>query len=254
MTKRPARGSERQGGSSGTPAHSKAGDSAMLVALTIAAGCVEAICFIGLFDTFTTFITGATIYLTVELLRADGEYVTKLVVVISFILFSAMWIATIRYLQRRPRRLRCLLSGLEATLITAFMTVAVILSPLRSADAPETTLVAFVSVIAMSLHVAQFFLLFSKLPTNFAVTGNMAKFLITVVDHLGPERQTQPPEAIEEAKYKMWIYPSAFAAFVTGVLAGAWGLSQFGFWTLLLPISILATISLTSRNRIEGGG
>jgi len=46
---------------------------------------VDAICYLGLFRTFTAFITGTLIVLATEVVQTDGEFVTKIVVTVSFI-------------------------------------------------------------------------------------------------------------------------------------------------------------------------
>jgi len=46
---------------------------------------VEAVCWLGLFKILTGYISAATILLATEFFRPDGEYLTKTLVLVSFV-------------------------------------------------------------------------------------------------------------------------------------------------------------------------
>ena len=229
-------------------------DTALPIVLSFVAGYVEAVCFVGLFGTFTAFITGTVLILVVEFLR-DGLYVTKVVVAVGFFVLTFVWTVIIRQLQARARRLRSIVFGIEALLVAAFMLVGMIEEPLASADAPATLLVAFVAVMVGSFHSTTFFLVLAKRPPTQFMTGNLTNFMVSAVDMVGLGRKIDPSNSIEilETRFKLWHYPTVFFTFFLGVAAGAWTLMQHGFVALALPAMILAVVSLASLLRVDVG-
>lgn len=229
-------------------------DTALPIVLSFVAGYVEAVCFVGLFRTFTAFITGTVLILVVEFLR-DGVYATKVLVAISFFVLTFVWTVIIRQLQARARRLRSILFGIEALLAAAFMLVGMIEEPLASADAPATLLVAFVAVMVGSIHSTTFFLVLAKRPPTQFMTGNLTNFVVNAVDMVGLGRKIDPLNSIEilETRFKLWHYPTVFFTFFLGVAAGAWALMHYGFVALALPAMILAVASLASLPRVNLG-
>ncbi len=202
--------------------------------LSFAAGYVEAVCFIGLFHTFTTFITGTLMILVIELVNGQAGYANKAVVFVSFFLFTFCWVLVIRNWPWREALLRPLLLLLEAGLIAVFALLGTLLEPLASAAAFSTLLVSLSAVFAMSLHSSIFFVLLNKLaPTHF-MTGNLTNFSVGLVD-LHRARRQGDPEAIRQARFKAWHYPKVIGCFVGGVALGSLAYLLWGFVVLLLP-------------------
>lgn len=235
--------------------HSAGTDTVLPIALSFVAGFVEAVCFVGLYYTFTAFITGSAMFLVIELLKPNGEYLTKLVVVVSFFIFTFAWAVMIRQLQRRARQLESILTALEAVLIAAFMVAGMALAPLESADAPATIIVAFVAVIAMSLHSTMFFMLLNKTPPTQFMTGNLTNFVVSAVDTAGLGKKADPSNPAETllTRFKLWHYPTVFVLFFSGVAVGAWSFMNYGFVVLAVPSVVLLVISVVGRRRIDGG-
>ncbi|HMB77514.1 MAG TPA: DUF1275 family protein, partial [Kiloniellaceae bacterium] len=67
-------------------------DTLLPLILAFAAGYVEAICFIGLFRTFATFITGTLMVLVIELVESEPGYLNKAVVFFSFFACTLLWV------------------------------------------------------------------------------------------------------------------------------------------------------------------
>ena len=94
-----------------------------------------------------------------------------------------------------------MLFTIEAGLLTLFMVIATNLSPLTSADAPETMLIVVISVLAMSLHNVHSLLVMPD-KAQIAVTGLFGNFTSGTVHLLALLRTGQstaatlPPSSI----------------------------------------------------------
>jgi uncharacterized membrane protein YoaK (UPF0700 family) len=157
---------------------------ALPVMLSFISAFVDAICYLGLFRTFTAFITGTLIILAAEVVQTDGEFVTKIVVTVSFIASLFVWVLLIQHLFDR-RNLRTILLATEATLLALYMIGGVLLSPLSGADSAETIVLAIVAVLAMSpQNAVMVLILHAHVPTTI-MTGNLTRIMISTIDVFG---------------------------------------------------------------------
>ena len=60
-------------------------------ALAFCACFVDVVCVLGVFHTFTAFITGSFVLLWVDLVQNHAQLPLKLIVIFSFTLFSLIW-------------------------------------------------------------------------------------------------------------------------------------------------------------------
>jgi len=176
----------------------------MGIASNVVLHIVDAICYLGLFRTFTAFITGTLIILAAEVVQTDGEFVTKIVVTVSFIASLFVWVLLIQHLFDR-RNLRTILLATEAILLALYMIGGVLLSPLSGADSAETIVLAIVAVLAMSLQNAVMVLiLHANMPTTY-MTGNLTRIMISTIDifRLGKTDASHDREAIFKTQTKI---------------------------------------------------
>ena len=218
-------------------------EHALPLVLAFAAGYVEAICFTGLFHTFTTFITGTLLVLVIEFVNGQTGYINKAVVFVSFFALTLLWIYIFKTWRWRADLLKPAALSAEAILIAVFAAVGATLEPLKSAGGPNTLIVSVVAVFAMSLHSTIFFVLLNKFaPTHF-MTGNLTNFSVGAVDLL---RRAQTSvdldrDALQQARFKVWHFPTVIGSFILGVALGSAAFMAAGFIVLMVPAAVLAT-------------
>jgi uncharacterized membrane protein YoaK (UPF0700 family) len=203
---------------------------------------VEAVCYLGLFHTLTGYISAATILLAVEFFRTDGNVITKILVLITFVPATFVWVILKEHCSGW-RYFAPMLFVVEACLLTLYMVVATNLSPLVRADAPETMLIVVISVLAMSLHNVHSLQVMPR-KTHIAITALFANFASSTI-HLLALLRTGKSTAAATADFKQLLYP--LIAFFGGAFLGAFGFASLGFMALACPIAtliVMATFSL----------
>ena len=226
-------------------AHSIAHVIAWPVIMVFILAYVEAVCYLGLFQTLTGYISGAAILLATEFFQTDGDVITKTLVLVAFVPSTFFWVILKEHCSGW-RYFAPMLFVVEASLLTLYMVVAINLSPLPGGGAPETMLIVVISVLALSLHnVHSQQVMPEKAPIAITVLfGNFASSTV----HLLALLRTGKPTAAASAAFKQLLYP--LAAFFGGAFLGAFGFTSLGFMVLACPIAILivmAVFSLTSK-------
>ncbi len=228
-----------------------ASEQMLPILLSFISAFVDAICYIGLFRTFTAFITGTLIILAADAVFLDDALITKIVVAVTFIVSLFVWVFILqRYLRRRYVRAAFL--TVEAVLLLVFMAGGVVWSPLVGADSPKTMALAVVAVLAMSLQNALMaVILQSHVPTT-VMTGNLTRFVVSTIDIFGHNRteDTSPAGSTFKTRGQVLHYLFVLGAFVVGALVGALGFDAFGFLALALPAAILGFLALISVRNV----
>ncbi|MFC4271823.1 DUF1275 domain-containing protein [Sneathiella chungangensis] len=220
-------------------------DQHIPILLSFISAFVDVICYLGLFRTFTAFITGTLIILAAETIHPDGVWLMKAVVVAAFIASLFLWVLLFRRLARW-RYLPALALGTEAVLLAAFAISGEVLSPLAGADSPATILVALTAVFAMSLqNVAMAQIFHQHVPTT-VMTGNFTRFTISVIDIFRPGRfdVRKDEAAVFKTRAQLRHYLFVLLAFTAGGVVGAAGFFAAGFPVLAFPAMILCLLAL----------
>ncbi len=221
--------------------HVKAGPVTMVFILAF----VEAVCYLGLFETLTGYISGATILLATEFFHPDGEVIIKILVLVAFVPSTFLWVIVKEHLFAW-RYFATILFAIEAGLLTLYMVVAINFSPLPGVNAPETMLIVVISVLALSLHNVHSLQVMPE-KAQIAITGLFVSFSSSMT-HLCALLRTGKSTATAAADFKKLLYP--LLAFFAGAFLGAFGFTSLGFIALAGPIAILiamAAHSLTSK-------
>jgi uncharacterized membrane protein YoaK (UPF0700 family) len=143
---------------------------------------VDVVCCLGLFRTFTAFITGNIIVLSAELERYDSGTLTKLLVLPTFAIAAAGSIALIKRMRRGGAVVTHHLIAMEAALPTGFMPTGGWLSPLRGGNAWQTMLATLFAVLAISVQNAMMMLVLQfHMPTT-VMTGNLTKIIAHLLE------------------------------------------------------------------------
>jgi uncharacterized membrane protein YoaK (UPF0700 family) len=202
---------------------------------------VEAICYLGLFHTLTGYISAATILLATEFFRPDGNVDPKLLVLLTFVPSTFVWVILKEHFSSW-RYFSSMLFAIEAGLLALFMVIATNLSPLTSADAPESMLIVVISVLAMSLHNVHSLQVMPE-KAQIAVTGLFGNFASSTA-HLFALLRTGKSATAAATAFKQFLYP--LIAFFGGAFLGASGFSSLGFMALAGPIATLTVMAAFS--------
>lgn len=215
------------------------------ILLSFIAAFVDVICYLALFRTFTAFITGTLIILASEVIHPDGVWMMKALVVLTFIMGLFLWLILLQKL-KDWKYVRAAVLAVEAGLLGAFMISGMYFSPLLGADTPETILVALIAVFAMTLQNAVMAKIFHQHVPTTVMTGNFARFAISVIDIFGPERASvdRDKDAAYKTRRQLRHYCYVLTAFSAGALAGAVSYNVGGFLALACPIIILIALAI----------
>ena len=202
---------------------------------------VDAVCFLGLFQTLTGYISVATILLAAEICKEHGEVVPKIMVLISYVPSTFMWVM-LKEWYSGWRYFGSLLFVIEAGILTIFMVIATNLSPLVGAEDPATMGIIVISVLAMSLHNVHSLQVMPN-KAQIAITGLFGNFASSIV-HLLALARTGKSTATATAASRELLYP--LIAFICGAFLGAFGFTSLGFIALICPIAILIVMAVLS--------
>jgi uncharacterized membrane protein YoaK (UPF0700 family) len=209
---------------------------------------VEAVCYLGLFQTLTGYISAATILLTTEFFRDDGNFMTKALVLVAFVPSTFVWVALKEH-GTSWRYFAPMLFLIEAGLLAVYMILAINMSPLARVDAPETMLIVAISVFAMSLHNVHSLQVMPE-KAHIAITGLFGNFASNTA-HLCALLRTGKPTATAAADFRKLLYP--LMGFFGGAFFGALVYTSFGFYALAFPIALLivmAAFSLAEQKEV----
>lgn len=215
---------------------------AVPVVLSFCSAFVDVCCYLGLFHTFTGFVTGTLVILCAELFVPDAELWTKVLVMVVFLTSAIAWIEVLRSMVRAGIAVVRTCLWLECGLVALFMLSAVALPVGPELLSPGTALALTFATIGMALQnaVMQMLLQFHS-PTT-VMTGNFLRFLVTALGAAPEAQATAGPHAPGAGRYG-W----ALAGFLAGGVAGAAGMATVGFWGLLVPVAMLGTLAALHR-------
>ncbi|WP_299810925.1 YoaK family protein [uncultured Roseibium sp.] len=209
------------------------------VLLAFCACFVDVVCIIGLFHTFTAFISGTLVVLCVEVFHQSENALLKVFVLVTFLVFTLFWYVVVTRLIRRKKVAIGHLFALEACIVAAFMLVAGLGDPSGSGPLAPVTLVAVgLSTIAMTLqNVIMLTILNHHVPTTM-MTGNSLKLVLGLADYFAhPESRTGSREIVIHQTL-------VISAFAVGGLLASFLFGYFGFWVLAIPVTVLLLLAV----------
>lgn len=199
----------------------------MLMAFT--AGFVDTCGFVALFGLFTAHVTGNFVLIGASIAEQRPGIYGKL---LAFPVFIAAVAAARAYLVAAERRQRdgtrvMLIS--QVLLLSTFLGLGLIASPIREPDDWIAILAGMAGVAAMAIqNVASRTVFASYAPTT-VMTGNVTQVVMDAVEvMMGGKR--------EPAKVRLRKMLPPVVAFAIGAALAGIAFVQFGFWALVVPI------------------
>ncbi|GGP75269.1 YoaK family protein [Shewanella ulleungensis] len=199
------------------------------------AGYVDTLGFVALFGLFTAHVTGNFVLIGASLTRESNSGL-----LIKFMAFPAfvIGIAIVRLLVMKcsshsnKTHVTQIAIAIQIFLLTSFMATGVHASPIGNEQTPFLIFCGMLGAAAMGVHSAYTRLLMTHLPPTSMMTGNVTQIVLDILELLLGKGDVNTRKRIGK-----FFWP--VAAFAIGAMGAAMGYIQFGFWALLLPISIL---------------
>lgn len=162
------------------------------------------------------------------ILQADSQ--PTFVVAVALTRVAVLWLGESRALA--PRLLG------QAVLLSGFVALGLIASPVADPDAPLFIAAGLAGVLEMGVQNSAGRLILADLAPTTIMTGNTTKIVIDLVD-----RQRADPEARLTARARPGRMAPAVIAFAGGAIAGGFALATVSFWCLLVPFAVLIALA-----------
>jgi len=216
------------------------------ILLAFCACFVDVVCILGLFHTFTAFITGTLVVLCTEVFHKGDNAVLKVFVLVMFFASTLFWFTAVSRLIEAKRVTVGQLFALEAVLVAAFMLVAGLGDPVAAGPLGGVTLVAVgLSTVAMALqNVIMLTLLHRHVPTTM-MTGNSLKLVLGIADYF------RHPETREDSRARVVHQALVLAAFAAGGMLASLLMTLFAFWALAIPVAVLLLLAVVQPSAEE---
>jgi len=244
-----ARDESRHTGVPGPSVEGSLGTKLLPFVLSVTAGSVDIIGFLGLGGLFVAHITGNLVILAAKLVAGDQAPVAHVLSVPVFI--AALGLA--RLLAEVSERigfasLRPLLL-LQFLLLAGSLMLCITVGPRADPDAPIPILMAMLGVSAMAVQNALVQISLSGAPSTAVMTTNITRFMMDVGEVMLGRDADDVAKARSRAKR---TFP-AILGFAVGCGLGAPCEASFGLWALALPAGLaLLTLAMGRSARPAG--
>jgi uncharacterized membrane protein YoaK (UPF0700 family) len=221
----------------------------VLILLSVTAGSVDAIGFLGLGGLFIAHITGNLVILAAHI-AADGE--ARLANIISYPVFIVA-LAVTRLLAAGLERmnipsLRPLLL-LQFLLLAGFLALCIVGTWPLDLNAANATVAGMLGISAMAVQNALVQISLKDAPSTTVMTTNTTRFVIDIGEVLVGHGRKDRVKAGERAKRT----GLAIAGFVAGCGLGAGYQAATGFWSLTLPAGLaLLGLAIAVAAKLNG--
>lgn len=207
--------------------------------LSLIAGSVDIIGFLGLGGLFTAHITGNLVVLAAHVVTGRATPLAPILAVPVFIaVLSLTRLAAGRLEDARRATLRPLLT-LQLVLLTSFLLVGVAADPFRAPNAPIAVVAGMFGVAAMAVQNALVQISLVGAPATAVMTTDITKFMMDV----GAILFRRDPFVVASARRRAVHTWPAILGFTVGCGLGAILEAAIGPWSLVLP-TVLGVVAL----------
>lgn len=213
--------------------------------LSVIAGSVDVIGFLGLATLFIAHITGNLVILAARYAAGEHAPAAHLLSVPVFIIaLMAARLLAARLDRSGIATLRPLLL-LQFLLLFGFLAICIGIGSIVDPNAAITIVAAMLGVSAMAVQNALVQISLKDAPTTAVMTTNLTRFVLDLGEAwFGPD-----PGGRAKAVARARRTGIAIIGFVVGAGLGAWCQAHFGLWSLTVPTSLaLAALAITYRS------
>jgi uncharacterized membrane protein YoaK (UPF0700 family) len=218
--------------------------------LSVIAGSVDAIGFLGLGGLFTAHVTGNLVILAAHLVSGSGAPVTSMLSVPVFVAALGLTrllagaLARIGFASLRPLLL------LQLLLLTGSLVPCASAGPRIDPDTTRAILAGMLGVSAMAVQNALVQISLKGAPSTAVMTTNITRFVMDVGDVILGRRPADVAKARDRA---MRTWP-AIIGFAVGCGVGAASEAAIGLRSLALPtVLALLAVAMGMSANLEGG-
>jgi uncharacterized membrane protein YoaK (UPF0700 family) len=207
---------------------------ALLVVLSVTAGCTDVIGYLGLNGLFTSHITGNLVVLAAHIAGGIEVQISKVlavpvfVVTISLTILLADGLETIGLPSLRPLLL------LQFLLLTGFLVLCVAAGPQTDPNAKNAVVAGMFGVSAMAVQNALVQVSLKGAPTTAVMTTNVTHFAL----YLGEVLRGRDPADVAKARNRAAHTLPVILGFAVGSGLGAACEIMFHLWSLALPAGL----------------
>jgi uncharacterized membrane protein YoaK (UPF0700 family) len=206
---------------------------ALLIVLSITAGCADVIGFLGLNGLLTAHITGNLVILAAHIGGGQAQIAPMLsvpvfIVVIGLTRLTVGGLESIGLASLRPLLL------LQFVLLTGFLVLCVAAGPGIDPNATNAILAGMLGVAAMAVQNALVQISLKGAPTTAVMTSNVTHFAVDV----GEVLLGGDPADVAKARNRAARTLPVIVGFAVGCGLGAACEATFGLWSLALPTGL----------------
>ncbi len=232
------------------PIESSLGARSLPTVLSIIAGSVDAIGFLGLGGLFTAHVTGNLVILAAHFVSGGEAPVAPMLSVPVFVAALGLTRLLAGALERIGfASLRPLLL-LQLLLLVGFLVLCVSAGPRIDPDASIAILAGMLGVSAMAVQNALVQISLKGAPSTAVMTTNITRFMMDVGDVMLGRR----PADVAKARDRAMRTLPAIVGFAVGCGLGATCEAAIGLWSLALPAGLaLVAVAMGMTTDLEGG-
>jgi uncharacterized membrane protein YoaK (UPF0700 family) len=222
------------------------GTKLLIFVLSVIAGSVDVIGFLGLGALFIAHITGNLVILAARTAAGEPASAARLLSVPVFIiaLFAARLLAATRD-RSGIATLRPLLL-LQFLFLAGFLAISIEVGSPADPNAAAMTFAAMLGVSAMAVQNVLVQISLKDAPSTAVMTTNLTRFVVDIGEILLGTDPGGRSKAVSRARRT----GTAIAGFVAGAGLSALCQAHVGLWSLMLPTSLaLAAFAVTYRSR-----
>ena len=219
--------------------------------LSVIAGSVDAIGFLGLGGLFTAHVTGNLVILAAHLVSAGEARVAPMLSVPVFVAALGLTrllagaLERIGFASLRPFLL------LQLLLLVGFLVLCISAGPRIDADAPIAILAGMLGVSAMAVQNTLVQISLKGAPSTAVMTTNLTRFMMDVGDVM---LERKPADVVAKARDRAMRTWPAIVGFAIGCGLGATCEAAIGLRALALPAGLaLLAVAMGMTANIEGG-
>jgi len=222
---------------------------ALLVVLSLTAGCTDVIGFLGLNGLFTAHITGNLVVLAAHIVAGDPAIFSYILSVPVFMLVLFLTRLFARALERAGLDTLGPLLLLQLLSLAVFLVLCVTAGPRLDPNAATVVFAGMFGVVAMAVQNALVQISLKGVPSTAVMTTNVTHFMLD----LGGVLVGGDPAEIAKARSRAMHTLPVIVGFTVGCGLGAAGEAAVGLWSLALPTG-LALLALAIGFAVEPEG
>ncbi|MFC5473092.1 YoaK family protein [Paraherbaspirillum soli] len=210
------------------------------IGLGYVAGYVDTVGFMSLSGLFTAHVTGNFVLIGSELARPSHGVLIKFLAFPAFVAAVALTRLGVHALQSRNREPLRPVFGMQICFLLAFMLLGWQAEPISTTNTLAALCAGMAGAAAMGVQNAANRLILADTTPTTVMTGNVTQLVIDLVDWSRGGSDGAPGQRIHK-----FLWP--VLAFGIGATNGAFACVYWQFWSLLVPILILAGFALPGK-------